>query len=62
MLNENPLIARLDRRIAEAMRWPIENGEGLQILHYRVGGEHRPRYDYFLLADPGSRPHLLRIG
>ena len=62
MPNENPFISRLDRRIAEAMHWPIENGEGLQILHYRAGGEYRPRYDYFLLADPGSRPHLLRLG
>jgi prolyl 4-hydroxylase len=62
MLNENPLIARLDRRIAEAMHWPIENGEGLQILHYRLGGEYKPHYDYFPPADPGSRPHLARGG
>jgi prolyl 4-hydroxylase len=27
MLNENPFIARLGRRVAEAMQWPIENGE-----------------------------------
>jgi len=61
-LNENPFIARLDRRIAEAMHWPVENGEGLQILHYRVGGEYKPHYDYFPPSDPGSRPHLARGG
>jgi prolyl 4-hydroxylase len=33
MLNENPFIARLARHITEAMHQPIENGEGLQILH-----------------------------
>ena len=42
-INENDLITRLDRRIAEVMRWPIENGEGLQILNYKVGGEYKPR-------------------
>ena len=61
-LNEDPFIARLDRRVAEAMHWPVENGEGLQILHYRIGGEYKPHYDYFPPADPGSRPHLARGG
>ncbi|WP_373229091.1 hypothetical protein [Cohnella sp.] len=31
-LNENDFISKLDRRISEVMNWPIENGEGLQIL------------------------------
>ncbi len=57
-LNENDFIARLDRRIAALMNWPIENGEGIQILRYGVGGEYQPHFDYFVPSDPGSQAHL----
>ena len=53
-LNADPLIARLDQRIAALMNWPLENGEGLQILHYRQGGQYTPHFDYFPPQDPGS--------
>lgn len=46
--------ARIERRLAELMGMPVENGEGLQILHYGVGGEYRPHFDYFPPDDPGS--------
>lgn len=61
-INENDLIARLDRRIAEVMCWPVENGEGLQILNYKVGGEYKPHFDYFPPQDAGSRRHLANGG
>lgn len=61
-VNETPFIAMLDKRIAEIMDMPVENGEGLQILHYRQGGEYRPHFDYFPPADPGSQAHLQRGG
>jgi prolyl 4-hydroxylase len=61
-VSENQLVAAIDRRIAELMRWPIENGEGLQILHYAPGGEYKPHFDYFDPADPGSAPHLAKGG
>lgn len=48
-LNETAFIAQLDRRIAEVMHMPIENGEGLQILTYKVGGEYKTHFDYFPL-------------
>ncbi|WP_200916704.1 2OG-Fe(II) oxygenase [Jeongeupia sp. HS-3] len=57
-LNENDFIARLDARIAAVMNWPIENGEGIQILNYKTAGEYKPHYDYFPVADPGSQMHL----
>jgi len=57
-LNADPFIARLDRRISEVMNWPIENGEGLQILHYGVGGEYKPHFDYFPPEDPGSQVQM----
>ncbi len=53
-LNADPFIARLDQRIAALMNWPLENGEGLQILHYRHGGQYTPHFDYFPPQDPGS--------
>src|SRR6185437_2267599 len=39
---ENPLIARLDRRAAEVMNLPVENGEGFQVLQYAAGGGSAP--------------------
>lgn len=61
-LNENDFITRLDRRIAEVMHWPAENGEGIQILHYTVGGEYKPHFDYFPPGDPGSQVHIAKAG
>lgn len=61
-LNENEFIARLDRRIAEVMNWPVENGEGIQILNYQVGSEYKPHFDYFSVNNPGSKVHLAKGG
>ncbi|AVS87671.1 2-oxoglutarate-dependent dioxygenase [Paracidovorax avenae] len=58
---ENPLVARLEARIARLVNWPLENGEGLQVLHYRPGAEYKPHYDYFDPAEPGT-PTILRRG
>ncbi|BBL77053.1 2OG-Fe(II) oxygenase [Methylomagnum ishizawai] len=59
---ENPLVAALDRRIAEFTGIPQDHGEGVQILRYTLGGEYRPHYDYFPESDPGSAAHLARGG
>ena len=61
-LNETAFIARLDRRIAEVMHMPAENGEGLQILNYKVGGEYKTHFDFFPPEDPGSAVHLAKGG
>lgn len=61
-LNADPFIARLDRRIAALMNWPMENGEGLQILRYRTGGQYTPHFDYFPPSDPGSKKHMASGG
>ena len=34
---ESPLIRRIEERLARLLNWPVENGEGLQILHYSPG-------------------------
>ena len=57
-VNADPFIARLDRRISEVMNWPVDHGEGLQILHYGIGGEYKPHFDYFPPEDPGSQVQM----
>ena len=58
---ENELVRRIESRIARLLGWPEENGEGLQVLHYRPGTEYKPHYDYFDPAEPGT-PTILRRG
>lgn len=59
---EDEFIERLDRRIACLMNWPVENGEGLQVLHYNTGGEYRPHFDYFPPTQAGSGAHTASSG
>lgn len=59
---ENELCARIEARIAALVDWPVENGEGLQILRYAVGAEYKPHYDYFDPAQPGTAVVLRRGG
>lgn len=54
LIRENPLVERIDERIGRMLDWPVENGEGLQILHYRPGGEYTPHFDWFDPALPGA--------
>lgn len=58
---ETEVVARLEARIARLVNWPVENGEGLQILQYRPGAEYKPHHDYFDPAAPGT-PSILRRG
>ncbi len=58
---ENAVVARLEQRIATLLQWPLEFGEGLQVLRYRPGAQYRPHYDYFDPAEPGT-PTILRRG
>lgn len=59
---EDEFIARLDRRVAALMHWPMENGEGFQILNYQVGAEYQAHFDYFPAQDWGSQSHLAKGG
>jgi len=58
---EFPVCARLETRLARLLDWPLENGEGLQILRYRPGAEYKPHYDYFDPAEAGT-PAILKRG
>ena len=59
---ENALCRRIEARLAALCQWPVENGEGLQILRYGPGAEYRPHYDYFDPAKPGTAGLLARGG
>lgn len=58
----NPLVARIEARIASLLNWPLECGEGLQVLRYGPGGEYQPHHDYFDPDSPGSAAELKRGG
>lgn len=58
---EIPLVQQLEERIARLLNWPLENGEGLQVLRYGPGAEYKPHHDYFDPAEPGT-PSILRRG
>jgi prolyl 4-hydroxylase len=58
---EHPIVARLETRIAALLGWPLENGEGLQVLRYAPGAEYKPHYDYFDPAHSGT-PLILKRG
>ncbi len=59
---ENPLCARIEQRIATLLNWPMDNGEGLQVLRYRTHTEYKPHYDYFDPLQPGTAAVLERGG
>lgn len=44
---EQPVVHLLEQRLATLMSWPIDCGEGLQVLRYGMGAEYRPHHDYF---------------
>lgn len=58
---ESALIQRIEARLARLANWPLENGEGIQVLNYRVGAEYKPHYDYFDPTQPGT-PRILARG
>lgn len=61
-LEEDAFVARLDRRLSELMNLPIENGEGLQVLHYAEGARNAPHYDFLQPANAANRASIARSG
>ncbi|MBC7415343.1 MAG: 2OG-Fe(II) oxygenase [Herminiimonas sp.] len=56
------VVARVEARLAALVNWPVERGEGLQILQYDQGGEYKPHFDWFDPDSPGGRLHLAHGG
>jgi prolyl 4-hydroxylase len=59
---ETEIIERIEKRLAEIMKWEVEKSEGLQILNYQVGQEYKPHYDFFDPNFEGSKPYLINGG
>jgi prolyl 4-hydroxylase len=60
--DNNELVQRVERRIAEVMNVPVSHGEALHVLHYQVGAEYKPHFDYFDPANSGFHATLQRGG
>ncbi|XP_064996826.1 probable prolyl 4-hydroxylase 3 isoform X2 [Musa acuminata AAA Group] len=45
---QDKIIRAIEKRISDYTFIPVENGEGLQVLHYEVGQKYEPHFDYFL--------------
>lgn len=59
---QEELITKIENRIAKVVHWPVENGEGLQILHYQNGERYLPHNDYFEPNATSPSTHLVRSG
>jgi len=59
---ETPLVARLERRVAELMNCPLRNGEGFQLLHYHPGAGSAPHYDFLTPGNAANDASLARSG
>jgi prolyl 4-hydroxylase len=44
------------------MNLPLENGEGLQVLHYPTGAGSEPHHDYLQPANAANRESIARSG
>ena len=61
-MRESPLIASIEERIANLTGYPVENGEGLQVVFYKPGGYYYGHWDYFAEEYEGNRAVIDRGG
>lgn len=61
-LRENALVARIDERVSALMNLPVENGEGLQVLHYPAGAQSLPHFDFLVPSNTANQASLARSG
>jgi prolyl 4-hydroxylase len=60
--SETPLIRAFEERLSTLTQWPLEKGEGIQILRYTPGQEYKPHFDSFDVSRSGGLSHLSRGG
>lgn len=48
---ENDIVTRIEKRISYIMNIPVEHGEGLQVLNYKIGQEYKAHFDFFSSAN-----------
>lgn len=56
------VVIAIESRISQLLGFALNQQEAIQILHYQVGGEYRPHYDFFPPADTGSQPAIAQAG
>ncbi|HZV63325.1 MAG TPA: 2OG-Fe(II) oxygenase [Telluria sp.] len=61
-LEENELVARIDRRLSWLMSLPVGNGEGLQILRYQPGAQSTPHFDFLMQTNEANAASVARSG
>ena len=59
---ESELLTRIEARIGRLLNWPVDHGEGMQVLRYGAGTQYKPHYDYFDPAAAGTATILKRGG
>lgn len=58
----DPVLLRIEQRVADVTHTPRQNGEPIQVLCYQKGGEYQPHHDYFLPQTAGEVAALDRGG
>lgn len=56
------VVIEIERRVAALFGFALNQQEAIQILHYQVGGEYRPHFDFFPPSDTGSHPAIAQAG
>ncbi|WP_205174729.1 2OG-Fe(II) oxygenase [Rossellomorea pakistanensis] len=57
--NENDFVSKIEKRLSHIMNIPVEHGEGLQILNYKIGQEYKAHFDFFSSVNkPVSNPRI----
>jgi len=59
---DDDVLKTIQKRVAEVTKIPEKNGEAIQLLHYGVGGEYQPHFDYFDPETLGGLVHFNRGG
>jgi len=61
-MNEGRVIEKVRSIVEKITNIPSRNGEGIQVLHYLVGGEYQPHFDWFDPKTTGGLVHYNRGG
>lgn len=59
---DDPIIQDIRYRLESITGISEKNGESLQVLHYGIGAEYKPHFDFFDLKTPGGLAHYNRGG
>ena len=58
----DPVLQRIEGKIAVWTHIPVENGEQFYLLRYEKGQQYKPHYDYFDTTKPGMERYVGAAG